>query len=137
MKNLRVLSLVFVGLVTFASFPQSSSATDGFHSAVKVSKELLKDGRLHMTFKLVPSENMVINMDGPWKLEVKKADGLEFSNNKLLKAEMQQSIPGFVAETKTAPKAKSGKIDYQMIAFVCSKDKSQCFRDVHNETFNW
>lgn len=126
-----------LGFLSFSMHSGAQAQELAKHSSIAVSKEKLKDGRLQFTFKVIPSEKMIINMEGPWKLDLKKHDGIEFATTKLVKSDMRETLPGFLAESNSPPAAKSGKIDYQMIVFVCTKDKGQCFRDVHKETFAW
>jgi hypothetical protein len=111
------------------------------HSAVKVS---VKPGELAkpadpptkiFTFELQMQPDMVLNHDGPWKLEIKAHDGLGLAKTTFDKAELDDKIPGY-AVTATAAKA-AGELEYQMTVFVCTKEKTQCFREVHKGKYSW
>lgn len=72
------------------------------------------------TLKVKAKKNMKLNIKAPWKLKIKsEKSGCNF--NPLFKKE----IPGFNFKA-----CKSSHIEYEMIGFSCTTDKSQCFREV-------
>lgn len=96
-----------------------------------------KDGKTSLVFKVVPAENMVINEDGPWKLEIKDAAGLTLAKNKLEKGDIDFKIPGYSVDvtkggSSNKKSATAKAVAYKMIVFVCTKDKTTCVRDVHD-----
>ena len=127
-----VIGAVFfvdAGTCSRAEAPKKSSSIEVVSS---------KDGdKLNLKFKTIPNKDMVINEDGPWKLEIKKSDGLKFSKTKFERAEVDFKIPGFSATTTAKPSTPSGEVTYKYIAFVCTKDKTLCVRDVHEGTGSW
>ena len=104
-------------------------------AAVAVTKALQPDGKIRFDFKTIPAKGLKINTDGPWSLELKSHTGLELAKEKLGRAEFQEAIPGFSLLGK--PTEKSGKIDFKLVVFVCTAEKTQCFRDVHQGSINW
>jgi hypothetical protein len=92
-----------------------------------------------MTFKVVPKEGMAINMEGPWKLEIEAPEGTSLAKKTLEKADMDAKLPGFVVSgTLKGPIPKGGYVaPYKLIAFVCTADKTKCFREVHKGEVRW
>lgn len=104
------------------------------HSAVEVD---VKDdaGGKQFVLKVKPNSDMVVTLDAPWKLEVKGHEGLAFAKTTFNKADMDDKLPGFVVTGKT-DKAK-GDLEYSLTSFICTKDKTQCFREVHTGKQAW
>jgi len=50
---------------------------------------------------------------------------------------MDEKLPGFVVATAGKPAKAKGELDYTMVAFVCTKEKTQCFREVYNGKAAW
>ena len=88
-------------------------------------KEMVK-----VTFKAVPSDGLVINAEGPWKLEVSPTAILTTDKTEWKRADWNQELPGFEIIGHAKGKESSGEISYKMITFVCTKDKTQCYREV-------
>ena len=113
-----------------------ASALGVEHAKVDASAKL--DGKkVELTFKAIPDAGMKINLEGPWKLDVKAHDGLELAKSTFTKAEMQEGLPGFVVKSTAAPTKKSGEVEYALTVFVCTEDKTACFREVHNGKAAW
>jgi hypothetical protein len=93
------------------------------------------DATVSFNFKVVPEGNMVINEDGPWRLDIQSADGVNMDRQKFEKADIDFKFPGWKVNGKTS--ATSGEIEYRATVFVCTKDKAQCFRDVHKGKLPW
>lgn len=87
------------------------------------------DSRVQFTFKTVPSGNLIVNKEGPWKLEILSSGKIQFDKKELKRADWKEDIAGFSLVSAPA-KTTSEKIKYKLVAFVCTKDKSQCFREV-------
>ncbi len=92
---------------------------------------------LEFTFKAQAKEGMEINLEGPWKLDVKGHDGLNLAKTSFPKGEMNEKLPGFVFATAGKPTKDSGELEYTMVAFVCTKEKTQCFREVYTGKAGW
>ena len=96
---------------------------------VEVTAKLQPDKGVELNFKTVPTGDLVINKDGPWKLQIVSAGKLKLEKNELKRADWKEDLAGF--SLKSAPaKTKSETIKFKLTAFICTKDKSQCFREV-------
>ena len=96
---------------------------------VSVTAKAVSNKKLELTFKTQPADGLVINHDGPWKLEIKEAGAIKPDKSEWKRAEWKEEIGGFIVTADPAGQ-KSADIKYKLIAFVCTKDKSQCFREV-------
>lgn len=104
------------------------------HSAVVIDAKD-QGTEKQFTVKITAKEGMAVNFEAPWKLEVKDHDGLALAKTSFVKADMDEKLPGFVVQGKT--EKPSGSFDYNLTAFVCTKDKTQCFREVHKGKQDW
>ena len=115
----------------------SASATPAAQkSKVEAKVEPSKSG-LAFHFHVVPDAGLHINQEGPWQLEIKTAPGLTFASTTLKKDAVDFALPGFTLATTVPPSQSSGSVTYKLIAFVCTDDKAQCFRDVLNGEVAW
>jgi hypothetical protein len=96
---------------------------------VEVSAKAQADKRVELTFKTLPSTDLAINKDGPWKLEILSSGKLKFDKKELKRADWKEEIAGFTMVSSPA-KTKKETIKYKLTAFICTQDKSQCFREV-------
>lgn len=96
---------------------------------VEVSAKVQADKRVELTFKTLPLTDLAINKDGPWKLELLSSGKLKFDKKEFKRAEWKEDIAGFTVVSSPA-KTKGETIKYKLTAFICTKDKSQCFREV-------
>jgi hypothetical protein len=96
-----------------------------------------KGDNLEMTFKVVPVNGLHINLEGPWKLEIKEHDGLAFSSDKFARKDLDEKLTGYVVTTSAKPAKPSGEVDYALTAFVCTDDKTACYREVHTGKAPW
>lgn len=119
-----------------AAAPAFAFGSKPEHSAVDVETKAEGD-KLKLVFKPRPLEGMVINEEGPWKLEVKKADGLAFAKTTMTKDDIDFKTPGWTLATTAKPAKDAGEVEYAMTVFVCTKDKTQCFREVHDAKAAW
>lgn len=103
------------------------------YSSIQVKDD---NSKQQMIFQVVPTENMAINADAPWKLEITEAKGVDLPTRKFGKEQLNEDIPGYAVKLNKA-KEKSGSIAYKFIAFICTKDKTQCYREVHNLKHTW
>lgn len=102
---------------------------------VEVTAKAQGDKRVELTFKTIPTGDLAINSEGPWKLQLISSGKLKFNKKEFKRAEWKEDIAGFTAVSSPA-KTKSEKIQYKLTAFICTKDKSQCFREVIEGTAN-
>ena len=105
------------------------------HSKVAITQKKEGDG-LSLTFKVEPNTGMNITLDAPWKLALEAKD-LSFAKTSLAKSDMDTALPGFVVKTMAKPAASQGQLKYTLTAFICTKEKTQCYREVHTGTFDW
>lgn len=105
------------------------------HSKVAVSQKKQGEG-LTLSFKIEPNKGMNATFDAPWKLVVEGKD-LNFAKTTLGKADMDTALPGFVLTTTARPNAPKGQIKYTLTSFICTKEKTQCYREVHTGAFDW
>ena len=117
-----------------------SSVAFGFgkpeHSTVEVTNQ--KDGEsVAFTFKIKAKTDHVITFDAPWQLEIKDHNGLKFSETKLKKDKMDEKLPGYVVKTTGTPSTAKGELEYRLTSFICTADKTKCYREVHKGKTNW
>jgi hypothetical protein len=122
-------------LVLLASLARAEGGAPD-HARVAVASRTVGD-KLELSFKVVPEAGLHVNMEGPWKLELKRHDGLAFAKTTFAKSDMQEKVPGFVATTSAKPSQAKGDVEYSLVAFVCTDDKTQCFREVHSGKAAW
>lgn len=104
----------------------------------KVQVATVPDGdNLAFTFTNVPDAGLVTNLEGPWKLELKSSAGLKLAKTSFGRGELDEKNASFSFKTTEKPAAASGTIEYKFITFVCTKDKTTCYRDVHEGKTDW
>ncbi len=123
-----------LGIAAHASESRQATTTSK-QASVDVAWSKQPDGDIRFDFKTTPAKGLKINSEGPWSLEIKGHSGLTIAKPKLGKPEFQEALPGFSLTSK--PTAKSGKIDFKMVVFVCTESKAQCFRDVQQGSLDW
>lgn len=102
------------------------------HSKVEISEAVsCSNSAKERVFKVQvkPDKGLVVNMDGPWSLAVKNPKGMTIAKPTLAKGDFDKSIPGFKLPVSCT--AAKGSFDYQIMAFVCTKDKKLCYFDRH------
>lgn len=128
---LRFLAFAFL----VCTSPNSWAATAPEHSKVAISQK--KDGDLlSIAFKVEPHQGLKVTLDAPWKLVIESQD-LSLAKTTLSKADLDANLPGFVVKTATKPKASQGKLQYTLTSFVCTEEKTQCYREVHTGFHSW
>jgi len=121
-RHFKILSIIFCVCV-------SSTVLAAGKAKVEVSAKAQADKRVELTFKTLPSTDLAINKDGPWKLELLSSGKLKFDKKEFKRTEWKEDIAGFTVVSSPA-KTKNETIKYKLTAFICTKDKSQCFREV-------
>ncbi len=132
--TIAALSLA-INILTASAASAAPQGTNSKQASVEFTTSPQPDGQLKLEFKTVPAKGLKINHDGPWSLEIKDHPGLDIAASKLGRADFSESVPGFSLMSK--PKTKAGKVSFKMVVFVCTESKSQCFRDVHQGSFDW
>jgi hypothetical protein len=132
-EGLRHIAQRLLPIVLLASsmiVPLQWSAAGGTPLAtVRVTATQLKDQKIELTFATEAASGLVINAEGPWKLTVADSGSLKLDKVEFKREEWNQKNASFTATAAANPK-KNTALKYKMIAFVCTKDKSQCFREV-------
>ena len=124
-----------VVLMMFAA-GAAEGAEPQMHSKVDVTRAA-SGANLTLTFKVLPTDGLHINLDGPWKLQLKSHDGLALAQETLVKKDLDEKLTGFVVTTTAAPAKAQGNIEYTLIAFVCTNNQTACYRDVHTGKTPW
>lgn len=122
------LKLVIAGIFTLSA-PSYAAAKGPAKAKVEVTSVKEKDAT-KLVFKTVPADGLVVNAEGPWKLEIKNITGAKSATNELKRSDWQQDTAGFTLPITLDGKAKTADVQFKLISFVCTKDKSQCFREV-------
>lgn len=111
----------------------NSDAMAAGRASVKVTSASTKTGSV-LTFATVPSEGLKINDEGPWKLEIKSSKGAQVSTKEFKRSDWKESIAGFEVPITPEKNAKEAEISYKMITFVCTAEKTMCYREVVEDT---
>jgi hypothetical protein len=125
MKNIKTVALWLITLLCFSSQPVLAAG----RAQVEVSAKATPNKLVELTFKTSPADGLSINPEGPWHLKITDAGGLKFDKMEFKRPEWKEQISGFTAMA-TPAKDKTGTIKYRLVAFICTKEKTQCFREV-------
>jgi hypothetical protein len=128
--NTKLLVSLFTLFIVNAA---SSIAEGAGRASVSISAQSISPKKIELTFTTQPTTGLVINHDGPWKLEIKDAGGIKPEKLELKRTEWKEDIGGFIVPANPQGK-KNTDIKFKLVAFVCTKDKSQCFREVIEST---
>jgi hypothetical protein len=124
---------LIIGLVFLITLSTAYSKT--MHSKLVISKNQVKTSdEIQLQFKIIPLNGMSYNTVGPSKLKLTSIG--KDPKNILVKSknEFDEKIPGFTVSLKSTQET-GPKFDYKFISFVCTSDKSHCYRDVHKGTY--
>jgi len=121
----KIIHTLFFTLSLFSTVPAFAAGK----ATVTVNAKTTQDGRVELTFKTTPADGLAINKEGPWKLELKSSGKLKFEKKEYKRADWKEDFAGF-SLTSEPTKEKSDNVKYKLVAFICTKDKSQCFREV-------
>jgi len=129
--NMKFLASAVVGAAI-------SSSAFGFgepkNSKVAIETKTTAEGTA-FDFKVVPNENLIVTLDAPWKFVVSEVKGATFSETTLKKEQLDQTMPGY--KIVSSKNEKSGSFKYKLTSFVCTKDKTSCYREVHKGEHSW
>jgi hypothetical protein len=114
----------------------TGTALAGDHASVKASAKA-DASSVQLSFLVEPTSGLHINLDGPWHLELKDAAGLPLAKTSFGKADMDAKLPGFVVSTQAKPSQPAGDVNYELVAFICTNDQTQCYRDVLKGKVAW
>ena len=126
----------FFGRLLFAIIPFATLAAGPSHSQVET--KVIPEGEvLRFDFKITYPQGLHLNREAPWKLELTSSPSLKFNQTVWDRTALDDKLPGFHAKTTAKPNDPKGTLSYTLTAFVCTDDKSQCFRDVLKGEINW
>lgn len=129
MRLFILLTLVFSTNVFAIGEPKYSKVA---------AKAEAAQSKLEFEFKIDSTDSdMALSFEAPWKLELVNADGITFSSMKLNKAKMDEKLPGWKVQTVSAPTKNQGELAYKLTAFICTKNKTKCFREIHKGKVPW
>lgn len=120
--------------------PTRATAAPKKHSKVTITGKdgsaasCAKGGKQQLMVKVAPDQGLVVNTDGPWKLAAKNPTGATLSQAVWDKAAFDSKLPGFAVTVDCT--AKKASFDYQIMAFVCTKDKKLCYFDRHEGRYS-
>jgi hypothetical protein len=123
-------------LSLFAIVMLTGAAKKPEHSSIDFSSAKLANGEVQLQFKVVPNKGLTVTTDAPWKLEISEVEGLTLASKSFDRTKLDEKLPGFVVSAGK-PAAATGKLTYKMISFVCTENKTQCYREVHENTATW
>lgn len=129
--------IVLSPLLSASSAAAQAPAT---HSEVNAQGEAVAAtaNQLRLVFAVRPASGLHINLEGPWALTLKNpSGGVSLAKTGWTKADLDDKLPGFVAQASVTPQTNTGDVDYDLVAFVCTDDKTQCYRDVHHGRLHW
>lgn len=118
--------LMLTSYATFGISSEPSKLSNDKYSQVVVEKVKGKTD-LKINFKVKIADGIKYNWEGPWKLKFK---GEGIAEKTMGTSDFDKSLGGYAV---TVP-ANSKSLEYRLTAFVCTKDKTRCFREVHKET---
>lgn len=99
---------------------------------VDISSTVEKN-QVKVSFKVSSSSPLKLNLEAPWKLKLGEKSSELFEKTLYTKADFQTQVPGFVIHTK---KVSQDNVSYELTAYSCTSDGSQCFHDVLKGNFS-
>lgn len=106
------------------------------HSKVDTKLTFDKDDATFV-LQVVPNDGMALTFDtAPWKLSLENAEGLMVERKDLTwtAKEVDQKTGAFTIKGKAKP---NGKFSFKLNAFVCTKDKTRCYPQMHKKDLTW
>jgi len=126
-----------LGIIFFVTF---TGMAFGFgepkHSKIEITNAAAGD-QLELTFKVTANAGHLATFEAPWKLDLKNHDGLTFASSTLNKENMDEALPGYKVKTSAKPGKQNGEFEYSLVSFICTSDKTTCYREVHKGKHSW
>lgn len=118
---------------------------DKKHAKLAVTSNLIEKGHVNLTLELRPISDMLLTLDAPWKLKIKKDKQLGLNEVSFKKDELFAKLCSTKSDTelscslvsKSSPTNKKGDLLIEFTTFVCTKDKTRCYREVHKVEHEW
>lgn len=125
MKHFRWIWLAF-GMLMIAGYGFAKASSK---ATVQISSSKDK-GATKLVFKTVPNDGLVINHEGPWSLEIKNITGVKSNVKTLKRSDWKEDTATFDLPVVADASAKEADVQYKLVSFVCTKEKTQCYREV-------
>ena len=137
-----------LGYLTISLFLWSASEGQSFgfgkpeHSVLKIQMNTTIPKATEFSFQVVPNQGMKATLEAPWKLSIDNNKGVlfatkELSLDKLIQGSKTAPVDPSFELVSTKPLAKVGSFDYRVVSFICTKDQTRCYREVHKGRYNW
>jgi hypothetical protein len=110
-------------------FCHSANASE-IRATVEVKVDKKTKAANQMIFSTKPASGLIVNDEGPWKLEIKGSKGVDFKVKEVKRGEWIADVAGFRVDYSPVAGAKDAEVEFKMVTFVCTKDKSICYREV-------
>ena len=123
-----LVCLMFTGLAYGFGEPKNSK--------IEITSAPAGD-QLEFTFKISANAGHAVTFEAPWKLDIKNHDGLAFANSSFNKNNMDEALPGYKVKTNAKPGKQNGEFEYSLVSFICTSDKTTCYREVHKGKHPW
>jgi hypothetical protein len=124
MKTMNFNILAFITLFSCTALTAPSEKAKVIVSSSKEGKSI------KLTFATHPGDGLKINAEGPWKLEIKQVKGAKLNTLELKRDAWKSDISGFQVTGTPESNSKVLEVQYKMTTFVCTTDKSMCYREV-------
>lgn len=128
-KKIFSFKISFITVATSISLNTVIASPAPKYSKVEVA---LKDSAL--TLKVIPETGHILTFEGPWNLKIDSLQGATTSKNVLKKDALDQTTGTFTLELKKLESKWNGA--YKLTSFVCTIDKTRCYREVHTGNLN-
>lgn len=137
---MHLKQIIFPALLIFSCTKAQESYSFGkpVHTKIVTEKKLEGD-LLTVSFKvdILDTKTNAFSFEGtPWQFKIKAVEGAKFSQDKFTEKELNRDLPGYTLVSQKGVE-KTGKMDYSFVAFVCTKDKTRCYREAHNASIEW
>ncbi len=121
-------------LIVIGNYGYSFGKPD--HSEISV-QYTQKEENGKFVFKATPKGALVANFSSaPWSMKIRNSTNIEFIKKILDVGMLDKNLPGFHLSA-TLNNREDFSFDFDFVAFVCTKDKTKCYRDSHKRTCHW
>ncbi len=89
-----------------------------------------KQETLNIQFKIQTSKDLKLNLEAPWKLKLADPAAKAFAKATFSKADFDTKLPGYTVVSRVKKNELPASLSYELTAYVCSHDGTQCYHDV-------
>ena len=117
-------------LAVFLMCVWSSLSFAGERVKVAISSKWEKE-QLVLSFKVSPLDKLhKLNLEAPWRLKLGEQLSKSFAKTTYTQADFKKDLPGYaILSQVSADKDLLKTIPYELTAYTCTKDGSQCFHE--------